>query len=124
MCLFCRVFLMELLVDKDYLNFIQWKGTDGEFKFINPEAVAALWGQRKGDSSIDYNEMARELHWYDGGEIIWKVRDEQHTYKFMFDLKKEVGKNAKELSDMVNGVRRPPPPRRYPNGYPYELDSD
>lgn len=66
-------FLLELLTDKDHRNFIQWVGNDGEFKLINPEMVAQLWGQRKNKPTMNYEKLSRALRYYYDGEMIAKV---------------------------------------------------
>lgn len=124
--IFGRVFLLELLVDKKHRNIIQWQGNEGEFIFVDPKEVASLWGRRKGIPLMNYEKMARALrHYYKGDEEkkkIEKVQGQRFVYKFVCDLKEIMGYDAKELSDMVNGVPKQPRARRYPNGYPAELD--
>lgn len=65
--------MLELLTDKDHLGFIQWVGTEGEFKLINPEMVAQLWGQRKNKPTMNYEKLSRALRYYYDGEMIAKV---------------------------------------------------
>ncbi|XP_054712474.1 DNA-binding protein Ets97D-like isoform X2 [Uloborus diversus] len=66
-------FLLELLTDKDHSDFIQWVGNEGEFKLINPEMVAQLWGQRKNKPTMNYEKLSRALRYYYDGEMIAKV---------------------------------------------------
>ena len=65
--------MLELLTDKDHRSFIQWVGNEGEFKLINPEMVAQLWGQRKNKPTMNYEKLSRALRYYYDGEMIAKV---------------------------------------------------
>lgn len=103
-----RQFLLELLTDKDYLRIIEWKGYEGEFRFLEPDIVAHLWGIRKNRKEMNYNEMSRSLRYYYGGPLIKKVKNTRFTYQFICDLKELIGYNAKQLSDLVNGIPRQP----------------
>lgn len=113
--LFGRVFLLEILTDKKHRDIIRWVGEDGEFKFIEPEKVAELWGACKNKPNMNYEKLSRALRYYYDGDMIAKVKGERYVYKFVCDLKELMGYNSKEMSDMVNDVPRQPRPRRYPN---------
>jgi len=66
-------FLLELLTDGAFRRVIQWVGDDGEFQFIDPEAVAQLWGQRKSKPNMNYEKLSRALRYYYDGDMIAKV---------------------------------------------------
>lgn len=66
-------FLLELLTDKHHRNAIQWLGNDGEFKLVNPEIVAQLWGERKNKPTMNYEKLSRALRYYYEGDMISKV---------------------------------------------------
>lgn len=57
----CRQFLLNILTEKDHRNIIEWHGTEGEFKFIDPERVAALWGVRTNNQKMNYEKLSRSL---------------------------------------------------------------
>lgn len=80
-------FLLELLTDVDCKEFIQWVGDDGEFKLINPEGVAQLWGLRKNKPTMNYEKLSRALRYYYDGDMIAKVHGKRFVYKFVCDLK-------------------------------------
>lgn len=119
---FCRIFLLEILTDKEYRNIIQWQGNQGEFKLVEPDQVAALWGARKNKPNMNYEKLSRALRYYYDGDMISKVSGKRFVYKFVCDLRQLMGYDAQELSDMVNGVPKQPRPRRSQNEYPEELD--
>ena len=39
-------FLLELLLSNQHHNIIHWTSQEGEFKLVNAEEVARLWGLR------------------------------------------------------------------------------
>jgi hypothetical protein len=94
-------FLLELLTDADCRDFIQWLGVDGEFKLINPEMVAQLWGQRKNKPTMNYEKLSRALRYYYDGDMIAKVHGKRFVYKFVCDLKSLIGYDAAELDRLV-----------------------
>ena len=67
-------FLLEILTDADCIDYIQWVGDTGEFKFLNPAKVAQLWGIRKNKPAMNYDKLARALRYYYDGQILSKVR--------------------------------------------------
>ncbi|CAL1272278.1 unnamed protein product [Larinioides sclopetarius] len=94
-------FLLELLTDKDFREFIRWQGDEGEFKLINPEMVAQLWGQRKNKPTMNYEKLSRALRYYYDGEMLAKVHGKRFVYKFVCDLKSLLGYDAYELNRLV-----------------------
>lgn len=100
-------FLLEILTDRERLNIIQWiDGGDGEFKLIDPEDVAKLWGERKNKPTMNYEKLSRALRYYYDGDMISKVGGKRFVYKFVCDLKQLTGYSAQQLSDRVNGRQR------------------
>lgn len=95
-------FLLELLTDSECRDFIQWVGTDGEFKLNNPEGVAQLWGLRKNKPTMNYEKLSRALRYYYDGDMIAKVHGKRFVYKFVCDLKNLIGYDAKELDRLVS----------------------
>ncbi|KAK3107711.1 hypothetical protein FSP39_020559 [Pinctada imbricata] len=57
-------FLLELLSDEENTDCIRWEGTTGEFRMVDPDAVARKWGQRKNKPSMNYDNMSRALRFY------------------------------------------------------------
>lgn len=98
-------FLLELLTDVECRDFIQWVGTDGEFKLNNPEGVAQLWGLRKNKPTMNYEKLSRALRYYYDGDMIAKVHGKRFVYKFVCDLKSIIGYDAKELDRLVSQTK-------------------
>lgn len=94
-------FLLELLTDADCRECIKWEGRDGEFRLINPEMVAQLWGQRKNKPTMNYEKLSRALRYYYDGDMIAKVHGKRFVYKFVCDLKNLIGYDAAELDRLV-----------------------
>ena len=101
-------FLLELLTDVECRDFIQWVGTDGEFKLNNPEGVAQLWGLRKNKPTMNYEKLSRALRYYYDGDMIAKVHGKRFVYKFVCDLKGLIGYDAKELDRLVSQTKQGP----------------
>ncbi|VDQ06280.1 unnamed protein product [Trichobilharzia regenti] len=74
-------FLLELLTDWRYREYIYWVSDDGEFKLSNPEEVASMWGHRKNKPAMNYEKLSRALRYYYDGDMISKVSG---FYRFAF----------------------------------------
>ncbi|XP_055852799.1 DNA-binding protein Ets97D [Episyrphus balteatus] len=95
-------FLLEILTDCEHTGIIQWVGTEGEFKLLDPERVARLWGVKKNKPAMNYEKLSRALRYYYDGDMISKVSGKRFAYKFDCDLKMLIGYDAEELSKLVN----------------------
>ncbi|XP_060078960.1 ETS domain-containing protein Elk-3-like isoform X2 [Ylistrum balloti] len=76
-------FLLELLVSNQHNHIIRWTNNDGEFKLLNAEEVARLWGLRKNKHSMNYDKLSRALRYYYDKNIIKKVMGQKFVYKFV-----------------------------------------
>ncbi|PAV92196.1 hypothetical protein WR25_08976 [Diploscapter pachys] len=76
-------FLLELLIQNQHPHLIQWTNTDGEFKLIDAEAVARLWGARKAKPHMNYDKLSRALRYYYDKNIIKKVIGQKFVYRFV-----------------------------------------
>uniref|UniRef100_A0AC35TKH2 ETS domain-containing protein n=1 Tax=Rhabditophanes sp. KR3021 TaxID=114890 RepID=A0AC35TKH2_9BILA len=78
-------FLLELLGrPQDFGHFITWEGPFGEFKMIDPDEVAKLWGMRKSKPHMNYDKLSRALRYYYDKSIMTKVHGKRYAYKFDF----------------------------------------
>ncbi|CAD5226078.1 unnamed protein product [Bursaphelenchus xylophilus] len=76
-------FLLELLTHNEHPDLIQWTNNEGEFKLIDAEAVARLWGLRKGKTQMNYDKLSRALRYYYDKNIIKKVNGQKFVYRFV-----------------------------------------
>lgn len=77
-------FLLELLADEQqYKCIITWTNNEGEFKLLNAEEVAKLWGLRKNKNNMNYDKLSRALRYYYDKNIIKKVQGQKFVYKFV-----------------------------------------
>lgn len=76
-------FLLELLLNNQYKQIITWTNTDGEFKLINAEEVARLWGLKKNKRNMNYDKLSRALRYYYDKNIIKKVLGQKFVYRFV-----------------------------------------
>ena len=77
-------FLLELLSDSANMSCIQWEGTNGEFKMVDPDEVAKRWGERKNKPNMNYDKLSRALRYYYDKNIMTKVHGKRYAYKFDF----------------------------------------
>lgn len=57
-------FLLHLLEDQRQRHLISWTSEDGEFKLLDAEEVARLWGLRKNKHNMNYDKLSRALRYY------------------------------------------------------------
>lgn len=76
-------FLLELLLSNQYTHIISWTNNDGEFKLVNAEEVARLWGLRKNKHNMNYDKLSRALRYYYDKNIIKKVLGQKFVYRFV-----------------------------------------
>ncbi|XP_029283594.1 ETS domain-containing protein Elk-3, partial [Cottoperca gobio] len=76
-------FLLHLLEDQRQRHLISWTGEDGEFKLLEAEEVARLWGLRKNKHNMNYDKLSRALRYYYDKNIIKKVSGQKFVYKFV-----------------------------------------
>lgn len=81
-------FLLHLLDDQQQRHLISWTGEDGEFKLLDAEEVARLWGLRKNKHNMNYDKLSRALRYY-------------------YD---KVTPNLRAETNGASSSRRPPPP--------------
>ncbi|KFV71167.1 ETS domain-containing protein Elk-4, partial [Dryobates pubescens] len=72
-------FLLQLLQEPQNKNIICWTSNDGEFKLLQAEEVARLWGIRKNKPSMNYDKLSRALRYY----YVKKVNGKKFVYKFV-----------------------------------------
>ncbi|NXN13498.1 ETV4 protein, partial [Indicator maculatus] len=76
-------FLVALLDDPTNSHVIAWTGRGMEFKLIEPEEVARLWGIQKNRPAMNYDKLSRSLRYYYEKGIMQKVAGERYVYKFI-----------------------------------------
>lgn len=81
-------FLLHLLEDQNQRHLISWTGcgSDGEFKLLDAEEVARLWGLRKNKHNMNYDKLSRALRYYYDKNIIKKVSGQKFVYKFVSQI--------------------------------------
>lgn len=81
-------FLLHLLEDQSQRHLISWTGcgSEGEFKLLDAEEVARLWGLRKNKHNMNYDKLSRALRYYYDKNIIKKVSGQKFVYKFVSQI--------------------------------------
>ncbi|XP_033977615.1 ETS domain-containing protein Elk-4 isoform X1 [Trematomus bernacchii] len=76
-------FLLHLLLDSSNEHLICWTNEEGEFKLLQAEEVARLWGARKNKPNMNYDKLSRALRYYYDKNIIKKVNGQKFVYRFV-----------------------------------------
>ncbi|KAL6115257.1 etv5 [Pungitius sinensis] len=76
-------FLLTLLDNAANAHLIAWTGRNMEFKLVDPEEVARLWGLQKNRPAMNYDKLSRSLRYYYEKGIMQKVAGERYVYKFV-----------------------------------------
>ncbi|XP_054883059.1 ETS domain-containing protein Elk-4 isoform X2 [Poeciliopsis prolifica] len=76
-------FLLQLLLDSNNDQLICWTNEEGEFKLLQAEEVARLWGARKNKPNMNYDKLSRALRYYYDKNIIKKVNGQKFVYRFV-----------------------------------------
>uniref|UniRef100_K9IXR4 Putative transcription factor n=1 Tax=Desmodus rotundus TaxID=9430 RepID=K9IXR4_DESRO len=76
-------FLLQLLQEPQHKHMICWTSDNGEFKLLQAEEVARLWGVRKNKPNMNYDKLSRALRYYYVKNIIKKVNGQKFVYKFV-----------------------------------------
>ncbi|XP_037831384.1 ETS domain-containing protein Elk-4 isoform X2 [Kryptolebias marmoratus] len=76
-------FLLQLLSDSNNEQLICWTNEEGEFKLLQAEEVARLWGARKNKPNMNYDKLSRALRYYYDKNIIKKVNGQKFVYRFV-----------------------------------------
>ncbi|XP_075951121.1 ETS translocation variant 5-like [Anarhichas minor] len=76
-------FLLTLLDNPANAHLIGWTGRNMEFKLVDPEEVARLWGLQKNRPAMNYDKLSRSLRYYYEKGIMQKVAGERYVYKFV-----------------------------------------
>jgi hypothetical protein len=97
-------FLLEILNKEEFGSIIRWTNVEpGEFKVIETEEVARLWGLRKGRPNMNYDKLSRSLRYYYDKGILEKVPGQRLVYKFDPELKRR----QDQLANTIPGTPIP-----------------
>lgn len=100
-------FLLQLLLDSNNEQLICWTNEEGEFKLLQAEEVARLWGARKNKPNMNYDKLSRALRYYYDKNIIKKVNGQKFVYRFVSYpdiLKGDVATRTEGGDVVVGGV--------------------
>ncbi|XP_064485080.1 ETS domain-containing protein Elk-1-like isoform X2 [Ornithodoros turicata] len=124
-------FLLELLLSNQYSHMITWTNNDGEFKLVNAEEVARLWGLRKNKHNMNYDKLSRALRYYYDKNIIKKVLGQKFVYRFVSFPEIVKTENKIPFHVKMESINKTPPKTpfpahqaRAPSGSPSEVGED
>ena len=90
-------FLLQLLLSEEHTSDVGWTHEEVyEFKLLDPENVAKMWGKRKNKPKMNYEKLSRGLRYYYDKNIISKVHGKRYVYRFLCDIESVLGYNPTE----------------------------
>ncbi|KAM5146353.1 ETS domain-containing protein Elk-1 isoform 2-T2 [Mantella aurantiaca] len=105
-------FLLQLLEEQSHRHLISWTSNDGEFKLLDAEEVARLWGLRKNKTNMNYDKLSRALRYYYDKNIIKKVSGQKFVYKFVCypdpcsgEAPKDDGKSRESVNELAQSLK-------------------
>ena len=80
-------FILSLLVSSPSEGVVEWtREQKYEFRILEPDKLAKLWGELKKKPAMTFLKLARGLRYYYGKSVLEKVRGKQYTYEFVMDI--------------------------------------
>lgn len=96
-------FLLDLLLSPDKRHLIDWTGNGYEFRILQPEEIAKLWGARKNKPRMNYDKLSRGLRYYYSKGIMDKVQGKKLTFKYTCDVQNYVRSRQSQGSSSRSG---------------------
>ena len=78
----------------DKSHMIQWTGNGYEFRIVQPEEIAKLWGARKNKPRMNYDKLSRGLRYYYSKGIMDKVPGKKLTFKYTCNIQQYMNQRA------------------------------
>jgi c-ets proto-oncogene protein len=88
-------FLLDLLLSQDNCSMIHWTGDQYEFRIVQPDEIARLWGKQKNKPQMNYDKLSRGLRYYYAKGIMDKVPGKKLTFRFTCDVEEYVQSRSK-----------------------------
>lgn len=82
---------------------IDWTGNGYEFRILQPEEIAKLWGARKNKPRMNYDKLSRGLRYYYSKGIMDKVQGKKLTFKYTCDVQNYVRSRQSQNSGTPRG---------------------
>ena len=80
-------FILSLLVSSPSERVVEWtRERKYEFRILEPDKLAKLWGELKKKPAMNFKKLARSLRYYYGKSMMEKSRGKQYTYEFVMDI--------------------------------------
>lgn len=101
-------FILSLLVSSPSERVVEWtRERKYEFRILEPDKLAELWGALKKKPTMTFLKLARGLRYYYGKSVLEKVRGKHYTYEFVMDIAAILGydpvcDNAEDAGSSAN----------------------
>ncbi|KAM9320251.1 transcription factor ETV7-like [Gastrophryne carolinensis] len=97
----CRLlwdYLYQLLDDKRYKSVIKWEHKELKiFKVVDPNKLAALWGNHKNRPNMTYEKMSRALRQYYKINLLKKESGQRLTFRLLRSPKERLAEKLQQL---------------------------
>jgi c-ets proto-oncogene protein len=94
---------LDLLLSPEKKHLIDWTGNGYEFRILQPEEIAKLWGARKNKPRMNYDKLSRGLRYYYSKGIMDKVQGKKLTFKYTCDVQNYVRSRHSQNSATARG---------------------
>ncbi|XP_039754299.1 GA-binding protein alpha chain-like [Pararge aegeria] len=75
-------FLRDLLFKVEFSEYIEWVDISiGKFKFVNPDKVAKLWGEKKQNKHMNFPKFSRAMRYHYLNDVLARC-SERLVYRF------------------------------------------
>ena len=98
-------FILSLLVSSSSERVVEWtRERKYEFRILEPDKLAKLWGALKKKPAMTFKKLARGLRYYYRKSMLEKARGKQYTYEFVMDIAEILGYDpVGEIPESLNG---------------------
>ena len=80
-------YILSLLVSSPSERVVEWtRERKYEFRILEPDKLAKLWGALKKKPAMNFQKLARGLRYYYGKSMIEKSRGKRYTYEFVMEI--------------------------------------
>ncbi|XP_077337744.1 transcription factor ETV7-like isoform X3 [Lithobates pipiens] len=90
----CRLlwdYLYQLLDDNRYEPYIKWQDRESKvFRVVDPNKLAALWGNHKNRPNMTYEKMSRAMRQYYKINLLKKEFGQKLTFRFLRSPKEKL----------------------------------
>ncbi|KAM4795729.1 transcription factor ETV7-like [Rhinophrynus dorsalis] len=97
-CRFLWDYLYQLLSDKRYEPYIKWEDKESKiFRVVNPNKLAALWGNHKNRPNMTYEKMSKALQLYYKTKVLKKESGQKLLFRFLKSPRERIPSKPRKM---------------------------